>query len=132
MGFWDHMRAAQAELNQAMALIGEPPVAGAPGARARRRGRPPAAGRAPQTQGSGAGAAARGTSAGAKRTLDDLPGILAEKYETAGASPDEIAAEMGWKTGTPMSNLSRLIKAGSIVKVGDRYHATTQAAQRAA
>ena len=123
MGFWDNFRALHAKMGEAIALENELSAAAAPAPGRRPRGRPAKA--------AGAGAAAGATPGGAKRTLSDLPGILAEKYKTTGATPDEIVAEMGWKAAAPMSNLNRLIKAGSIVLVGDRYHAA-QAAQRAA
>lgn len=81
---------------------------------ARPRGRPPAAAR---TTG------AANPAPGAKVTLSQLPGIIAQRYPQTGANAEEIVAIMGWKPATPMSNLGRLLKAGSLVKVGDRYMA---------
>ena len=122
--FYDYMQEARNSIDQALALIGGTARPGAT-----RRGRPPDQGRTTART-----AARSGESAGqgtARRTLTELPAILAQKYAANGASPDEIAAEMGWKAGTPMSNLSRLVKSGALVKIGDRYHAG-QAARQAA
>lgn len=119
--FYDYMQEARNSIDQALALIG----GGTARPAGTRRGRPPG-----QTRTAARSAETAGHSA-ARRTLAELPAILAQKFAANGASPDEIAAEMGWKAGTPMSNLSRLVKSGALVKIGDRYHAG-QAARQAA
>ena len=109
-------------VEEAEALTGTASASPRP-AGTRPRGRPPAAART---------AGAANAAPGAKVTLSQLPGIIAQRYPTTGASAEEIVAIMGWKPATPMSNLGRLLKAGSLVKVGDRYRAMPEQAQAAA